>query len=61
MQVQTQMQENENFFNHCRAQNNSWIYAGQDDLSNQFLAGHDQLLEGQTLLIIFKLQNKRIT
>jgi len=32
-----------------RAQNNSWIYAGQGELSYPLLAGHDQLLEGQNV------------
>jgi len=26
---------------------NGWTYASQDNLSNPFLVGHDQLLEGQ--------------
>jgi len=32
-----------------RAQNNSWICAGQGDLSTPLLAGRDQLLEGQNV------------
>jgi len=35
--------------NSDRARNNSWIYAGQGDLSNPILAGRDQLLEGQNV------------
>jgi len=35
------------------ARNNSWICAGQGDLSNPLLAGHDQLLEGQNVFNIF--------
>jgi len=33
-----------------RAQNNSWIFSGQGDLSNPFLAGREQLPEGQNVL-----------